>query len=290
MTRSWLRPASLDAALRALAAETPPRLFAGGTDIFAAEAFRTAWGQPPDGDTLDIDAIPGLEGIEKRDGVWRIGARTRWAGIRDASLPAFFDGLRQAAGQVGGPQIQSRGTIAGNLCNASPAADGVPPLLSLEAEVECASLSGTRNLPLNEFILGNRRTALRPGEMVTAILVPDRTASTRAAFLKLGARRNLVISIAMAAATLDVVNGRIIKASVALGACSPVAVRLTALEADLVGLAPGEAAEAVTADHLSGIAPIDDVRASADYRREAAAALLRRLLAAMAETMLTEAA
>lgn len=87
MTRSWHRPATLEAALAALAVENPPRLFAGGTDILAAEAFRAAWGQPGSGDTLDIDAIPGLGGISLEDGVWRFGARTRWG--RSATPPPF---------------------------------------------------------------------------------------------------------------------------------------------------------------------------------------------------------
>lgn len=294
MTQTWLRPATLEAALAALAAPAPPRIFAGGTDILAAEAFRAAWGQPGRESMLDIDAIPGLEGIEKRiderGAQWRIGARTRWAALRDAALPPFLAGLRQAAGQVGGPQVQNRGTIGGNLCNASPAADGAPPLLALDAAVECARAGGLRVLPLQDFILGNRRIALAPGEMVTAILIPDRPAGTRAGFLKLGARRNLVISIAMVSAVIEQQAGRISRAAIGIGACSAAAQRLPALEAALIDLPIEAAAGAVLPAHLAALAPIEDVRASADYRREAALELTRRLLARLAAAPMTEAA
>ena len=102
----------------------------------------------------------------------RIGACTTWSAIRDAALPPAFDALRAAAAEVGGGQIQNAGTIGGNLCNASPAADGVPPLLALDAEVELASAAGTRRLPLAAFLRGPRRTDRRPGEMLTAVLIP----------------------------------------------------------------------------------------------------------------------
>ena len=140
---------------------------------------------------------------------WRLGATTTWAELIEAPLPPLFDGLKQAAREVGGRQIQNAGTVAGNLCNASPAADGVPPLLALDAEVELAGRAGTRRLPLAAFITGNRRTVLAPGELLVAIHVPKPAHDARSAFLKLGARRYLVISIAMAAATLEIEDGRV---------------------------------------------------------------------------------
>src|SRR5690606_23592351 len=121
-----------------------------------------------------------------------------------------------AALEVGSGQIQNVASIAGNLCNASPAADGVPGLMVLDAEVELRSATTTRRLPLEKFILGNRRTALAPGEMVTAIRVPKASTSGTSAFVKLGARRYLVISIAMAAVRLTVEDGRVGSAAVAV--------------------------------------------------------------------------
>ena len=177
-------------------------------------------------------------------------------------------------------QIQNMASIAGNLCNASPAADGVPPLLVLDAEVELRSAKGSRALPLGDFILGNRKTALLPGEMVTAIRVPKASTQGASAFVKLGARRYLVISIAMAAARISLdASGRIAGAAIAVGACSAVAQRLSPLEAALVGLMPGpDLEEAVAIADLGALSPIDDVRGTAEYRNDAAREIVLRAL------------
>ncbi|MCO6415744.1 FAD binding domain-containing protein [Siccirubricoccus sp. KC 17139] len=275
-------PASLAEALSLLAAAPePPLLLAGGTDIYPARAMAEAWGRHVKRPVLDLSGL-GLAGIEDCGDHHRIGAGTSWATLRDAPLPRWFDGLRQAARQVGGVQVQARGTVLGNLCNASPAADGVPPLLALDARVELASLRGSRRLPLTAFILGNRRTALAPDEIATAVLVPKPAGEMRSAFLKLGARAYLVISIVMVAGLLQIEAGRIAAARLAIGACSPVAQRLPTLEAALIGARPEEAAALVAPDHLAPLSPIDDVRATAEYRRHTALVLLRRLLAGFA--------
>ncbi len=180
---------------------------------------------------------------------------------------------------MGSLQIQNRGTIAGNLCNASPAADGVPPLLALDASVEITSASGIRVLPLSSFITGYRSTALRAGELVSAIIVPKPAASARSAFVKLGARKYLVISILMAAAVIEQdAEGRISKAAVAVGAASPVAQRLPALERALVGLVPEQSlATHVRKEHLAPLSPIDDVRATGTIGlKQHSASLARR--------------
>lgn len=268
----YARPTTIDEATRAMAAEGALAV-SGGTDVYPAHV-----GRPLLRPLVDLSRVEGLRGIaEAADGV-RIGAATTWTDIIRAQLPPAFDGLRAAAREVGSVQIQNRGTIAGNLCNASPAADGVPPLLSLDASVEIASPQGRRVLPLSSFITGYRRTALAPGEIVTAVLVPRPAPAARSAFVKLGARRYLVISILMAAAVVEKDGqGRIARACVAVGAASPVAQRLPALEADLRGFA-GKPSAIVEPRHLAGLAPIDDVRATAAYRREAA-------LAAVAEAL-----
>jgi CO/xanthine dehydrogenase FAD-binding subunit len=170
--------------------------------------------------------------------------------------------------------------VAGNLCNASPAADGVPPLLALDASVELASVQGRRTLPLAEFIIGPRKTALRSGELLSTVLVPKPKHEARSRFLKLGARKYLVISIAMAAVVIERENGIVRAARIAVGACSPVAQRLPALEAALIGKRLSGAL--VRHEHLAALAPIDDVRGSAGYRSEAALVLVRRLLEELA--------
>jgi CO/xanthine dehydrogenase FAD-binding subunit len=268
----YLRPRDLDEALQALT--RPCTVLAGGTDFYPARVGRSVTE-----DVLDIAGIAALRGISETPTGWRLGATTTWSELVEAELPPLFDGLKQAGREVGGRQIQNAGTLAGNICNASPAADGVPPLLALDAEVEITSLAGNRRLALAAFITGVRKTALQPGELVTAIHVPRTQHSARAGFVKLGARRYLVISIAMASAVLEVADGKVAAARVAVGACSPVAQRLPALEAALIGMAFDKSLlDRVEATHLAPLSPIDDVRGSATYRSEAVVTLLRRLL------------
>ncbi len=272
---SYERPTSLDAALSALA-ERPLTMLAGGTDIYPARV-----GRPIDDDILDVTALPDLRAITIADGVVRIPALATWTDIVRHDLPPAFDGLKTAARAIGGVQIQHRGTVVGNLCNASPAADGLPNLLALDARVELSSAGGRRDLPVGDFVVGSRRTARRPDELVTAVLVPLPGERARSAFLKLGSRAYLVISIAMVAAVVDVgADGRIATARIAVGACSEVPQRIGAAEARLVGRAPDAAlAGDIAADDLAALTPIDDVRGSAEYRRAAALTLVRRAVA-----------
>jgi len=272
----YFRPETVDDALAALGGARTPTVIAGGTDFYPARAGRAL-----DDDVLDISRIASLRGIAETGDGFRIGALVTWRGIADAALPPAFDGLKLAAREIGGAQVQNAGTVAGNICNASPAADGVPPLLTLDAAVELAGPAGTRRLPLAGFVTGNRTTARRADEIVTAIVVPRPGEKARATFRKLGARRYLVISIVMVAALIEPDgDGRVAAARVAVGACSPVARRLGALENALAGqaLSP-ELGDLVEAAHLAPLAPIGDVRGTASYRQEAAATLVRRALA-----------
>ncbi len=257
-------PTNLNDALDLLAPQDLT-ILAGGTDYFAAHPPGR-----PDRSILDVTRITGLRGISSDDTGHRIGGTTRWNDITKADLPACFDGLRAAARQVGSLQIQNAGTIAGNICNASPAADGIPPLLTLDAQVELTSRRGTRILPLAEFLTGVRQTQLAGDELLTAIVIPPAPPHARAAFAKLGSRACLVISITMSAAVIGCdASGRIDYARVAVGACSAVAQRLPALEADLLGHKPGEVE--ITDRHLEPLSPISDVRGSAAYRLDAVA-------------------
>lgn len=283
----YARPRSLDEALGLLAGSRW-RALAGGTDFYPALGAA-----PLRDDVLDITLLRDeLAGISEIDGHYVIGGLTRWADIVRAALPPAFDALRQAGREVGSVQIQNRASIAGNLCNASPAADGVPPLLALDAEVELRSQGCRRLVPLAAFIRGNRRTAISADELLTAIRVPKAAARGRSAFVKLGARRYLVISIAMAAARIAVDGaGRVATAAVAVGACSPVARRLRALERDLIGKPADETlGDAVEPRHLAALSPIDDVRGTAAYRVEAAREIVARALRAAAGGAAREAA
>jgi CO/xanthine dehydrogenase FAD-binding subunit len=269
----YLRPATLQQAFEALASGRLT-ILAGGTDHFPARV-----GHTPDEDILDLTAIADLRGVLKTQSGWRIGASTTWTEILEARLPPLFEALKLAAREIGGVQIQNAGTVAGNLCNASPAADGVPPLLALDASVELSSGHGVRTLPLAEFIMGPRRTARLDGELMSAVLVPKPNHEAHSRFVKLGARKYLLISIAMVAATVEVESGLVKKARVAVGACSPVARTLPLLENELIGKRFDRSlGEHARAEHLGPLTPMDDVRASAEYRMDAALTLVRRTL------------
>jgi len=269
----YIRPSRLDVALDAVTCGTV--VAAGCTDLFAS----TTRPALPGGRVLDITAIEGLRGIRRTRGSWRIGPTTSWSAIRSAEcLPPAFDALRQAAREVGAVQIQNSGTVGGNLCNASPAADGVPPLLLLDAEVELSSRTRERRMPLSDFIRGPRRTALEPNELLVGIVIPESAARGRSVFVKLGARTHLVISIAMVAARLEVSDGIITRAALSVGSCSAVAVRLPTVEDELLGrpASPGTAEE-ISEQAIAGeLSPISDVRADAGYRCAAAAIMVRR--------------
>ena len=243
-------------------------------------------GQPgvdhPDGvPILDVTAVDELAGIRHLPNRVDIGALVTWTEAIESDLPPWFDCVRLAAREVGGHQIQNRATIAGNLCNASPAADGVPAFLVLNARVRLRHLGGTREIPLREFITGNRRTSLQTNELMTAIIIPSPTSGARSTFLKLGARRYLVISIAMAGACLELRDGRVHDARLSVGACSEVALRLKALEARLEGVPATDAPDMVREEDFSLLSPLSDVRASAQYRRQSARVLVRRALCAL---------
>jgi CO/xanthine dehydrogenase FAD-binding subunit len=272
----YLKPKTLNEAV-SLLVSPGGQVLAGGTDFYPALGERL-----PRGCVVDITSLRELRGVSIETDRVRIGGLTTWTEIIRARLPRCFDALKAAAKDVGSVQIQNRGTVAGNLCNASPAADGVPPLLALDAVVELASAAGRRCVLLAEFIAGNRKTLRRADEVLAAVLVPRRMENAASAFLKLGARRYLVISISMVAAVVQTdAAGRVAEAHVAVGSCSAKAQRLGDLERDLVGVsAKAGIGAAVTAEHLSTLSPIDDIRATATYRREASLTLVQRALEA----------
>ncbi|MEL6640721.1 MAG: FAD binding domain-containing protein [Pseudomonadota bacterium] len=267
----YQRPDTLEDALAILAAGDC-RIAAGCTDLFPATTRKVLQGA-----MLDITAISNLRGITHTPEGLRIGATTTWTDIIKADLPPCLDGLKLAAREVGATQIQNRGTLAGNLCNASPAADGVPPLLTLDAEVDVSSRQASRRLPLAVFLKGPRQVALATDEMVTAIHIPRSALHGQGHFLKLGARKYLVISIAMTAARITVEDGIVTQAALALGSCGPVATRLPAIEHAMVGR-PLDPKVITESDVAETISPIDDIRAKAEYRTAGATELLRRTI------------
>lgn len=271
------RPDSLSDALSWLAdhAGEGARIAAGCTDLFpATTASRLS------GPILDITAIEELHRIDRTGMGWSFGGAVTWTDLIDHELPPAFTSLQLAAREVGSIQIQNAGTLAGNLCNASPAADGTPCWLTLDASVVLRSVRGARTLPLVEFMQGPRNTALAPDEILTEIQVPPSSVEGQSTFLKLGGRKYLVISIAMVAARLSIENRTVSDCAIAVGSCSGVPVRLPAVERALLGKPadPG-LSKRISRTHVAEhLAPISDVRASDQYRRQAAAELVRRCI------------
>lgn len=250
---------------------------AGGTDIYPA--IENGMRFPG---LIDVSKVEALRGKIRREGDdWIIPALATWTEIAEADLPGQFDSLKEAASEVGGRQIQNTGTVAGNICNASPAADGIPALMAMDAKVVIAGPAGEREVSLEKFVLGNRKTDLEEGEILCSVKVPARTNRTASAFRKLGARRYLVISIVMAAATLECdTAGKITYAGISVGACAARALRLTAWEAALRGQQIGEIESlAIDPAFIAPLAPMDDIRGAGEYRKHAAGVLVHEALA-----------
>ena len=267
----YFRPDNLEDALSALSKHSRVVL-AGGTDFFPANV-----GKPIMDNVLDLTGIKELRTIQQTDEGFQLGALTTWTDILESQLPSAFDGLKQAAKTIGGVQTQNAGTLCGNICNASPAADSVPNLLALEAEVKLQSVRETRMLPLEEFILGNRKTAKKEDELISGIFIPHPTAKARSNFEKLGSRAYLVISIVMVGVVAELnEQDEILNLKIAVGACSPVAQRLKLLEKEAVGQKL-KSIKIVPA-HFESLEPIDDIRATASYRKEIIPELLKRAI------------
>ena len=251
-------------------------ILAGGTDFYPARV-----GKPIKENILDLSNIKELNTItHQTDGQIHIGAGVTWSQLLQTTLPPHLAGLQTAAYQIGGQQIQNAGTLVGNICNASPAADGIPPLLALDAEIELQSAQGRRRVPLASFILGNRRTVKTSAELVIKIIIPAKPNGTQSRFIKLGYRRYLVISLAMVGITFTLDQQQKIQVmAIAVGACGPVACRLPALEKKYLGLTLAQAYSLHTSpDDLKVLSPINDVRGSAEYRLEVVPHLIRELL------------
>jgi CO/xanthine dehydrogenase FAD-binding subunit len=271
-----LVPRDLGEALDALAARDPGlRIVAGGTDVMVevqAGSFR--------GSTLlDIWRLRELRGIRREGDVLSIGALETYTDLqRDSLVRAHLPSLVEASATIGGVQIQNRGTLGGNLANASPAGDALPVLLALDAEVECASRGGTRRVPVRDFFLGYRKTALGADEILTRILVPV-PGGERLWFRKVGTRAAQAISKVVIAGALRLEEGRIAAARIAAGSVAPVPIRLPRTERVLSGrrLDPSLAEEAA-ASAAAEVRPIDDVRSTEAYRRAVTGNLLRRWL------------
>ncbi len=269
-------PATLEEALRILAA-SPHRPIAGGTDVMVALASG-AWDDAVP--LLNLWGLDALRGVRIEDGTLVIGALTTYADLRASALvQEHVPALAEMAAAVGAAQIQNRGTLGGNVVNASPAGDALPVLLATDAAIVAASVRGERTIPVDAFWTGYRRTALQPDELVVRVRIPL-VQGRRIAFRKIGTRRAQSIAKAsIAVGWRREQDGAWHDVRVALGAVADRAVRAPRTETWLEGRRPSietadEAAQVVAGE----IAPIDDVRSTAEYRRAVIARVLRRIV------------
>ncbi len=244
------------------------KVLAGGTDLLVK--MKTGALRPKY--IVNIKRIPGLRYIRLEEGVLRIGALTTWHDLEEDPVVERFPALADAVKQMGGLQIRVMGTIAGNLCNASPAADAAPPLLVYDAEVVLASVKGVRTVKLEDFFVGPGKTVMQPNELLVEIRVPAKGGSS--AFVKLS-RTSMDLAIASAAVYAEF-EGEVVKeARVALGSVAPTPIRARKTEAVLKGRRVSEEGLIELLRTVSEeVNPITDVRASAWYRREVSRVLV----------------
>lgn len=292
---AYLRPASLDEALEALAAHPKDAtIIAGGTDIVPVMR-KTKYAPAPGGNgsgasearlLVDVGGLEELKGVREEDGFLRIGGATTMGAI--AVSPLLVEKatvLADAARSVGSPLVRNRATVAGNLATASPSADTAPALLALDAVMRLASTRGRREAPLADFFTGYRTTMLDSDEVITDVLVPLPSPRATGAFRKVGLRNADAISVVCVAAVLEMDRDICARARVALGAVAPVPLRARTVEAALEGrridaLAARQCAALVHED----ISPIDDARSSGRYRSAVAEAVIARIIQRLAGT------
>jgi CO/xanthine dehydrogenase FAD-binding subunit len=276
----YLRPATLEQALRARAEHPDFMVLCGGTDLLVA-----AGNKPEPAGIIDVFGLAPLKGVREREGGGiSIGAATTYAEILGSEparreLPA----LVQAAREIGALQIQARGTLGGNIATSSPVGDSLPVLLALDAVIEVASAAASRMVPYTEFCTGYRKTAMAADELIVAVHIPPRPAGLVQYWRKVGTRKAQSISKVMIAAAARLVEGRVAEVRIGLGAVADRPIRARAVEDAVRGMAPGpEAADAARAALATEITPIDDVRSTASYRLAVARNLVARFMVSLA--------
>ena len=280
MTKRYLAAQTVEEAVRAVS-QTGATIFAGGTDLMPRWSRNLV---PKPRAVVDVKGVAQLRGVKLANGEVSVGACVLLSELEtDPTIRAAAPILAEAAARIACPQIRNRATVGGNLCNASPAADTAVPLLLLDAVLEVASSRSnglaTREIPIVGFFRGPGSTALEPGEVLTGIRFQALPAELFWAWEKFGTRPAMEIAVASVGVVLRRVEGRVVEARVAYGSVAPVPLRGRKAESVLVGqpLCDEVIDRCVTAAREE-ISPITDLRASAGYRREIVAVLLRRML------------
>ena len=277
-------PRSLDEAYRILADRADRiRVIAGGTDLMVLMNAR----QLDDREFLDIWRLDELRGITDEGAFLRIGALATYTQlIRSPLVQQHLPSLVAASRTIGAIQIQNRGTLGGNVVNASPAGDTLPVLAAFDAEVEIGGIGGTRLVSFNQFYTGYRRTVLKPDELVLAVRLPKLQSGERDFFYKVGTRRAQAISKVVMAARAKLTGDRIESIQIGVGSVAPTVIRATTTESLLAG-APvtreviGKAREVIMRD----VKPITDIRSTEHYRRTVTANLVGRLIGQLSQSV-----
>lgn len=270
------RPTTLKEALELLRTLDMVKPIAGGTDLIILLRDGVIGAKH----LVDLGRIEELRYIREEGDAIRIGAMTTHTQLlRSELITEKVPVLRKAAASIGCVQIRNQGTLGGNLCNASPAADTAPALLVLDSNLTIASAEGSRSIPIGDLFTGPKMNSLRQGELLTEIRFQVSPAGSGASFQKLGRRRGLGLSVVNAAAYLEVDGGVCQEARVALGAVAATPLQMHAVEEILKGKQLSQKLIEDAAYACRGqVRPIDDIRASAEYRREMARVLMRRAL------------
>jgi CO/xanthine dehydrogenase FAD-binding subunit len=253
-------PRSLDEALRLKSEQPDARFVQGGTDVLVELNFDRS--RPSA--LINLNEVPELRGFTREGDTFVLGAGLTYAEAMQGAIAGALPALAEASRTVGSPQIRNRGTIGGNLGTASPAGDALPPLLVEDAEVRIASVRGERQVPLRDFLVGVKKNALEPDELIVSVHVTATGAPQT--FMKVGPRNAMVISVCSLALQVDRERGEL---RAAFGSSAPI-VRLVT--------APLDDAESFSALVAESASPIDDVRGTAAYRRHALEVLTRRAL------------
>ncbi|MFN3742602.1 MAG: FAD binding domain-containing protein [Anaerolineales bacterium] len=283
MWREYISPKTLDEAIEALAQHRDrARIIAGGTDLVLELERGVRHGVDV---LIDITRLPGLDQIAlDEDGILHLGPLvTHNHCVASKLLREYAFPLVKAAWEVGAPQIRNRGTVAGNLITASPANDTIPPLMALGARVTLASKRGERSVPLQEFYRGVRKTVMEADEMLVDIAFPAMRPTQRGTFVKMGLRRAQAIALVNVAVVLDLSEDREVQqATITLGAVAPTIIHAPQAEAYLSGKRLDDETIAKAAElAMQAARPIDDVRASAEYRRHLVGVAIKRALRAL---------
>lgn len=270
------RPKTLKEALEILNKyEGQAKVLAGGTDLLVK--MKKGLTSAPRA-IVDINFVEGLNSVEECDGEIAIGALTRISEIANsATIMEKAPVLAEAARSIGSWQIRNRGTIGGNLCNASPAADMAPPLLVLDASLKVVSTEGERVMSVEEFFKGPGLTALKRNELLIEIRIPVRP-NTSSCFMKLGRRKAFTLSVVSTACSVNIEDGIINDIKLALGAVAPTPIRVREVEKRLKGIKVDDVGslEGALKEVKDYVRPITDIRATAEYRREMSYVLAKR--------------